>query len=270
MLAGAGKGGSESHAGRLSATVAVVGCQGENISQELAQLVLGLPQLYDELLALLRGGGISEAAALYTEFVRFIRSANGRARAGLVGNRPQRPRGKRDAADGETWHALGVRRPALLQELLPSLQFLRREGNQARAAFFQAFGLTEPALSKAADATDGSLPTPAPAQSGTAAPEGEPAIVWDLDDGPAATDDGGGEVAINWDISDVPAAQADDATPLAAAADVAAVEDAGAWQIEIEAAGQGATASTILDDERARALLLSDLLEVRAAAAGAR
>ena len=150
-----------------------------------------------------------------------------------------------------------------VQELLPVLQFLRREGNHARNAFFQAFDLKEPVQSKAVDAKEGLMPTPAPTHSDTVEPEGEPAIVWDLDDMPAAIDDGGSEVAINWDISDVAPAEADDAAP-PAAADLVAVEDAGAWQIEVEAAGQGATASTTLDDERARALLLSDLQEVGA------
>ena len=80
-----GRSGSESHDVSYSAVLLMVAQQGENVPQELAQLVLGLPQLYDELLVLLRGSGVSEAAVLYTEFVRFIRSANGGAGADLVG-----------------------------------------------------------------------------------------------------------------------------------------------------------------------------------------
>ena len=199
-----------------------VGGQGVDVTSELAQLVLALPAVYADLVAILRGPALSEAVTYYADFVAF---ANGAAPTAL----------------------------------LPVVHFVREHGNTAGATFAERFGLP-------------ARPSPAAAEAAAPATVAEPAVALDAEAEPAidwgdGADDAGAaaDVVIDWDVSDAdgttaaaaPAASTDGEVPeLASAADTAA------WSIEVEEAGQ-VDGSTALDDGRARALLLSDLLEVR-------
>ena len=85
----------------------------------------------------------------------------------------------------------------------------------------------------------------------------EPSIDWG-DASPAS------EAVIDWDVSDADGTTAAAATAVGMDGEVpelASAADTAAWSIEVEEAGQ-VDGSTALDDGRARALLLSDLLEV--------